>query len=76
MRQLVTTRFASLTSDKLPSSQTLVSASKPLYDATLKSVQILSKFWRDEVEEGDDHISEAPMSSNKNVDPKGFSKVG
>jgi len=72
MPQRVTTRFASLTSDKHSSSQTLVLASKPLSSTALKSVQILSKFWRDEVEEGDDHISEAPMSSNKNVDPNEF----
>ena len=53
MPQPITTSFASLTSDKLPSSQTLIPASKPLSAAAQKSVQILIKFWGDEVEEGD-----------------------
>jgi hypothetical protein len=53
MPQPITTKFASLTSDKLPSSQTFIPASKPLSAAAKKSVQILSKFWGDEVEEGD-----------------------
>jgi len=47
MPQPITTNCVSLTTDKLPSSQTLVSASKSSIHsaATLKSVQILSKFW-------------------------------
>jgi len=42
-----------LTSDKLPSNQNLVLAAKTSLHSTtaLKSVQILSKFWGDEVEE-------------------------
>jgi len=53
MLQPITTKYASLTSDKLPSSQTLVSASKSSihFVAVLKSVQILSKFSGNEVEE-------------------------
>lgn len=45
--QPVRTSYASLTRDTLPSSQTLVPSSKsPLHSTgTLKSVQILSKFW-------------------------------
>jgi len=46
-----------VTSDKLPSNQNLVLASKPSLHsaAALKSVQILSKFWRDvDVEEDND----------------------
>lgn len=76
MPQPITTKYASLTSDKLSSSQTLVSASKSSLHsaAALKSVQILSKFWGDEVEEGEDHISEAPVSSNKIVDPQVIQK--
>jgi len=72
MPQPVTTSYASLTSDKLPSSQTWVLASKSsLYSAAaLKSVQIHSKFWGDEVEEGDDHSVKEPMSFKKIVDPK------
>jgi len=51
MPQPVTTSYASLTSDKLPSNQILVPASKSsLHSAgALKSLQILSKFWGDEV---------------------------
>jgi len=43
----VTTYYDNLTSDKLPSNQNLVHASKPSLNsaAALKSVQILSKFW-------------------------------
>jgi len=53
MPQPVTTRYDSLTSDNLPSNQNLVLASKSSLHsaATLKSVQILSKLWGDEVEE-------------------------
>jgi len=53
MSQPVTTHYDSLTNDKLPSSQILVPVSKPSLHsaAALKSVQILSKFWGDEVEE-------------------------
>jgi len=51
MSKLVTTRLARLTSDKLPSNQTMIPAFKPLSAATLMSVQILSKLWGDEVEE-------------------------
>ena len=53
MPQPVTTRFASLTSDKFPSSQTLILASKSLSTAAQKSVHILSKFWGVEVEDGE-----------------------
>jgi hypothetical protein len=55
MPQPVTTSYDSLTSDKLPSNQNLVLASKPSRHsvAALKSVQILSKFWGDEVVEED-----------------------
>jgi hypothetical protein len=55
MPQPVTTYYDSLTSDKLPSNQNLVHASKPSLHsaAALKSVQILSKFWGDEVVEED-----------------------
>jgi hypothetical protein len=55
MQQPVTTSYDSLTSDKLPSNQNLVLASKPSRHsvAALKSVQILSKFWGDEVVEDD-----------------------
>jgi hypothetical protein len=53
MPHLVTTSYDSLTSDKLPSNQNLVLASKPHSVAALKSVQILSKFWGDEVVEED-----------------------
>lgn len=59
---------------KLGSDQTLVPASKPFSAAALKSVQILSKFWRDEVNEGDDHNFEALVSSIKTVDPKVIQK--
>jgi len=47
MSQPVTTRYDSLTSDELPSNQNLAPTSKPsLHSAdTIKSVQILSKFW-------------------------------
>lgn len=70
--QPVTTNYASLTSDKLPSSQTWVPASKSSLcsAAALKSVQILSKYWGDEVEEGEDHNVEALVSSKKSADPK------
>jgi hypothetical protein len=53
MPQPITTSYANLITNKLPSSQTLVPASKssPHSVATLKSVQILSKFWGDEVDE-------------------------
>ena len=53
MPQPITTSYASLTTDKLPSSQILVPASKSSFHSTaaLKSVHILSKFWGDEVEE-------------------------
>ena len=53
MLQPITIKYASLTSDKLPSCQTLVLVSNSaLHSApALKSVKILSKFWRDEVEE-------------------------
>lgn len=53
MPQPITTSYASLTPDKLPSSQILVPASKSSFHsaAALKSVQILSKFWGEEVEE-------------------------
>jgi len=52
MSQPVTTSYDSLTCDKLPSNQNLVMVSKPsLHSAgAFKSVQILSKFWGDEVE--------------------------
>lgn len=55
MQQPVTTYHDSLTSDKLPSNQNLVHTSKPSLHsaAALKSVQILSKFWANEVEEED-----------------------
>jgi hypothetical protein len=55
MSQPVTTRYDSLTSDMLPSNQNPVLASKPSLHsaAALKSVQILSKLWGDEVEEED-----------------------
>ena len=55
MSQPVTISYDSLTSDKLPPNQNLASASKPsLHSATaLESVQILSKFWGDKVEEED-----------------------
>jgi len=60
MPQPITTIYASLTTDKLPSSQTLVPSSKSSlhFAAALKSVQILSKFWGDEVdgEMEDTHI--------------------
>jgi hypothetical protein len=61
--QPITTNYASLTSDKLPSSQTLVSASKSSLHsaAALKSVQILSKFWGDEVEE---EMEDTPSHDN------------
>ena len=64
MPQPVTTKFAGLTNDKLPSSQTLIPASKPLSTAALKSVQIISKFWGDEVEQGEveEDIAEAIVS--------------
>ena len=53
MPQPITTSYASLTTDKLPSSQILIPASKSSFHsaAALKSVEILSKFWGDEVEE-------------------------
>ena len=53
MPQSVTTHYDSLTSDKLPSSKILFPVSKPSLHsaAALKSVQILSKFWGDELEE-------------------------
>lgn len=53
MPQPITASYASLTPDKLPSSQILVPASKSFFHSTasLKSVQILSKFWGEEVEE-------------------------
>ena len=72
MLQPITTSYASLTSDKLPSSQTRVPASKSSHysAAALKSVQILSKFWGDEVEEGEDYNVEALLSSKKIADPK------
>jgi len=60
MLQPITTSYASLISDKLPSSQTLFLASKSSLHsvATLKSVQILSNFWGDEVnEEMEDTLS-------------------
>jgi len=52
MPQPITTSYASLTIDKLPSSQILVPASKSSFHsaAALKSVHVLSKFWGDEVE--------------------------
>jgi hypothetical protein len=57
MPQPITTSYTSLTSDKLPSSQILGPASKPSHHsaAALKSVQILSKFWGDEVAEEDNN---------------------
>ena len=72
MPQPVIISYASLTSDKLPSSQTRVPASNSsLYSAAaLKSERILSKFWGDEVEESDDHNAEALVSSKKIADPK------
>ena len=53
MPQPVTTNYDSLTSDKLPLNQNFFLASKPSLHsaAALKSVQILSKFWGDEVVE-------------------------
>lgn len=53
MPQPITTSYASLTTDKLPSSQILIPASKSSFHsaAAFKSVKILSKFWGDEVEE-------------------------
>jgi len=59
----VTTRYARSTSDKLPSIQILVHASKPSLHsaAALKSVHILSKFWGDEVEE----VMEDTLSHDK-----------
>jgi len=51
MPQPVTTSYASLTSDKLPSSQIPTFKSSLHSAAAIKSVQILSKFWGDEVEE-------------------------
>jgi len=53
MSQLITTSYASLTTDKLPSSQILIPIFKSSFHsaAALKSVHILSKFWGDEVEE-------------------------
>jgi len=53
MAQHVTINYASLTTDKLHSSQTLIAASKPSlhFVAVLKNVKILSKFLGDEVDE-------------------------
>ena len=71
MPQPITTKFASLTTNKLPSSQTFIPASKPLSAAAKKSVQILSKFWGDEVEEGDveDDNDEAIVSDFEQHNP-------
>ena len=49
--QPITTSYASLTTHKLPSSQTLVPASNSSLSVAALSVQILFKFWRDEVDE-------------------------
>jgi len=56
MPQPITTYHDNLTSDKLPFSHVLIPASITSLPSTaaLKSVQILSKFWGDEVEEGED----------------------
>lgn len=54
--QPITTYHDALTSDKLPFSHVLIPASVTSLPsaAALKSLKILSKFWGDEVEEGED----------------------
>ena len=54
--QPITTYHDALTSDKLPFSHILIPASvTPIPSAAaLKSLKILSKFWPDEIEEGED----------------------
>jgi hypothetical protein len=64
MPQPVTTSYASLTSDKLPSSQIPTSKSSLHSAAALKSVHILSKFWGDEVEE----VMEDTLSPDKRIE--------
>ena len=69
MPQPITTSYANLTTDKLPSSQTLVPTSKSSfhYVVALKSVQILSKFWGDEVDEVEEVI-ENTISHDKRLE--------
>lgn len=64
MPQPVTTSYASLTSDKHPSSQIPIFKSSLHSAAALKSVQILSKFWGDDVEE----VMEDTISSDKRIE--------
>ncbi|RHN78239.1 hypothetical protein MtrunA17_Chr1g0163341 [Medicago truncatula] len=73
MPQPITTSYANLTVDKLPSSQILVLASKSSFHsaAALKSVQILSKFWEDEVEKVED-VMEDTLSHDKRLEMEDF----
>jgi len=73
MLQPITTRYVNLTTDKLPSSQTLVLASKSSFHsaAALKSVQILSKFWGDEVEEVEE-VMEDTLSHDKRLEMEDY----
>ena len=71
MPQPVITNYASLTSDKLPSSQISTFKSSLHSDAALKSVQILSKFWGEEVEK----VMEDTISLDKRTEAE-EGKVG
>ena len=69
MSQLITTSYASLTTDKLPLSQILVPTSKSSFHsaAALKSVQIFSKFWGDVVGEVEE-VMEDTLSHDKRLE--------
>jgi hypothetical protein len=65
MPQPITTNYASLTTNKLPSNQTLAPASNSsLSIAAHKNVHILSKFWGDEVKE----LMEDTLSHGKRLE--------
>jgi len=76
MSQPITTSYASLTTDKLPSSQTLVPAFKSSFHsaAALKSVHILSKFWGDDVEEVE-KVMEDTLSHDKRLEMEDYPSI-